>query len=127
MKRGFTLVELILSISLLAIVMYSLISIYITTGLKGSSIEIYVVAQTLAEGKMEECLIRSFDLLIDQAQTNYSGDLSQYSSQITITYVASSDLNSNVAGPTDYKRVAVFIRHPKLGDPVEFDSIRSNY
>ena len=127
MKKGFSLIELVIAIALLGIVMYSLITIYITTGLKGSTAAIYTVAQYLAAEKLEQTLGGSFALVTNQAQTNFTGDLNQYTFQISFNYTTPADFNASVTGPTDYKKVAVLIRHPRLGSPLELAVIRANY
>lgn len=126
MKRGFSLVELIIALVLLAIIMYGALAIFINSGVKGVNVEVFSVAQTLAEDKLEEVMSRDFGWVSSEAQTSFSGNLSSFSAQLIVSYVASGELNTGVVGPTDYKKVTVQIRHPLLSNPTTLESIRAN-
>jgi prepilin-type N-terminal cleavage/methylation domain-containing protein len=127
MRRGFTLFEVIASIVVSGIIIYAVLAIYITSGFKGINVEIYTVAQMLAEDKLEEVMVKDFANVTSASQTNFSGDLSNYSHQIVVNYVQGSNLNNPVGGPTEYKKIRVMIRHTKLTNPVTLESIRANY
>ena len=43
--------------------------------------------------------------------TNFTGDFSNFSAAVNVSYVNSTDLDTAVAGPTDYKRVEVVVGH----------------
>jgi prepilin-type N-terminal cleavage/methylation domain-containing protein len=125
--KGFTLVEVIVSVSVVAIVMYALIAVFVTSGFRGVNVEVFTVAQSLAEGKLEEISARNFAGITGESETNYTGDLSDFSYEVVIDYVASDDLDTPVGFETNYKRVRVQIRHPKLTNPAQFESIRAWY
>lgn len=127
MKKGFTLVEVIVSMVIIAVIIYAAIAIFITSGAKGASVEIFTVAQSLAEGKLEEAMARDFEDVASVEETNFSGDLGSYSCEILSSYVSGEALDTAVAGATDYKKVQVKIRHPKLANPIQLESIRANY
>ena len=126
-RKGFTLVEVIVSVSVVAIVMYALIAVFITAGIKGVNVEVFTVAQSLAEGKLEEISAFNFAGITGESETNYTGDLSGFSYEVVVDYVASGDLDSPVGYETNYKRIRVQIRHPKLTNPAQFESIRTWY
>ncbi|OGC24388.1 hypothetical protein A2291_02560 [candidate division WOR-1 bacterium RIFOXYB2_FULL_42_35] len=126
-KKGFTIIELVVSMVVIAVFVYGAIAIFITAGVKGSSLDTFAVAQSLAEGKLEEVMAQSFTVLTDEAQVSYSGDLSAYSSSVNVDYVAASDLDTVVTGPTGYKRIQVNIGHPDLSNLIQLQSIRSDY
>ena len=58
--KGFTLVEVIVSLVIIAVVMYAAIAVFITSGAKGVNVEIFTVAQSLAEDKLEEAMVHDF-------------------------------------------------------------------
>lgn len=126
-KAGFTLVEVIVSIVVIAIIMYAAIAIFITSGVKGVNVEVFTIAQSLAEGKLEEVTAKDFGAVSSEGETNFSGDLSNYSYEIVVNYVSAEALDSAVGYVTDYKKVQVKIRHPQLGNPTQLESIRANY
>jgi prepilin-type N-terminal cleavage/methylation domain-containing protein len=126
-RAAFTLVEIIVAVMVIAIIMYAGIAIFITSGVKGVNVEVYTIAQTLAEDKLEEFLGRSFDLVSAEAETDFSSDLAEYSYEIIVAYVSSEALDQPVGGPTDYKRVRILIRHPQLANPTSLEVIKANY
>ncbi|MDD5382106.1 MAG: prepilin-type N-terminal cleavage/methylation domain-containing protein [Candidatus Margulisbacteria bacterium] len=123
-RKGFTLVEIIISIIITGIVMYAVLAIFITSSVKGVNIEIFTTAQSLAEGKMEQVMARSFSVVTGESQANYSGDLADYSYQVMVDFVSREALDQPVAYETDYKKIKVLIRHPKLGYPTQVDSLK---
>jgi prepilin-type N-terminal cleavage/methylation domain-containing protein len=126
-KKGFTLIEVIISMVVIAIVMYAAIAIFITSGAKGANVEVFTVAQSLAEGKLEEAMAHEFADVSSEAEINFTGDLSNYSYEIISNYVSGEALDSAVGSATDYKKIQVLIRHSKLANPIQLESIRTNY
>ena len=124
---GFTLVETIMAVAVIAIVMYAVIAIYITSGIRGVNVEVFTVAQSLAEGKLEESMAQTFEALSSVGQTGFSQDLSDYSYRIAVNYVSAEALDTPVASVTEYKKIQVKIRHPKLGNPTQLESLRADF
>ena len=127
MRKGLTLVEVIISMVLIAIIMYSSIQVFISSGAKGANVEVFSVAQSLAENKLEGRLGRTFASISSEAQTAFSTDLSNYSYEIVVNYVSKEALDAPVAYTTNYKKITVLIRHPSLSRPTSLESIRINY
>jgi prepilin-type N-terminal cleavage/methylation domain-containing protein len=126
-RAGFTLVEVILSIVIMSIVMYAVIGVYITSGFKGVNVEAYTVAQALSESVLEEAMSRSFASVADVPETAFSAEaLSEYTYEIVADYVSREALDAAVAGPTDYKKITVRIRHPRLGNPIDLASLKAD-
>lgn len=126
MKKGFSLVEIIVAMTIMAIIMYAAISIFVSAGAKGVNVEVFSVAQSLAENKMEAMLSRDFNLVSSEGQTSFSGNLSSYSSQVIVNFVSHEAFDVTVGGPTAYKKIIVMIRHPFLGNPTTLESIRAD-
>ncbi|MBU0672071.1 MAG: type II secretion system GspH family protein [Candidatus Margulisbacteria bacterium] len=126
-KKGFTLVETIVSTVIIGIIMYAVMAIFITANVKGANVGIFAVAQSLGEGKMEEAMARDFGSLASEDQANFTGDLKPYSYKIVANYVSAAALDLPVTFVTDYKKIAVIVSHPQLGSPVTLESIRANY
>ncbi len=126
-RSGFTMVELVITVIVIAIVMYAVIAIFVTSGFKGVNVDVFTVAQSLAEDKLEEATAQTFDEITDEAQTNFSGDLDDYSYEIEVDYVSAEVLDTVVASPTDYKKIQVRIRHDQLASAVSLEAIRANY
>ncbi len=126
-KQGFTLVEIIMAMAVIAIIMYSVIAVFITSGARGVNVEVFTVAQSLAEGKLEENMAHSFSDVSDEVETNFSGDLGDYSYEIVVNYVSPEALDLPVAFVTDYKKIQARIRHPQLEGAISLEAIRANY
>jgi len=126
-KSGFTLIEVIISMLVIAIVMYALIAIFINTGFKGADIDAFTVAQSLAEGKIEESMAKSFGSISSEVETSFSADLSNYTYEIVVNYVSPEALDVPAGSITDYKKVTILIRHPQLQGVASLESIRTVY
>ena len=126
-RSGFTMVELVITVVVIAIVMYAVIAIFITSGFKGVNVDVFTVAQSLAEDKLEEAMAQTFDDVTDEAETNFTGELEDYSFEIGVDYVTSEALDTVVAYPTDYKRVQIMIRHDQLASAISLEAIKANY
>lgn len=127
MKKGFTLVELVIAMVIIAIIMYAAIAIFVASGARGVNVEVFTVAQSLAEDKLEQAMAQDFGDATDEAEANFSGDLNQYSYEIVMDFVSGEALDTPVASPTDYKKIRVVIRHDLLGGTTSLESIRANY
>jgi len=127
MKKGLTLVEVIISIVLIAIIMYSSVQVFVSSGAKGANVEVFSVAQSLAENKLEGQLGRTFTSISSEVQTAFSTDLSNYTYEIVVNYVSKEALDAPVAYTTNYKKITVLIRHPSLSRPTSLESIRIDY
>ncbi|MBN2057496.1 MAG: type II secretion system protein [Candidatus Saganbacteria bacterium] len=123
-KRGFTLVEVVISMVVIAIVMYASLSIFINSGARESNVEVFTVAQTLAEDKMEETMAKEFTAISDEAASALGGDLGDFSSSVSVAYVTPEALDTAVTGPTNYKRINVRIEHALLGRPASLECIK---
>ena len=126
-RSGFTLIELTITVVVIAIVMYVVIAIFITSGVKGVNVDVFTVAQSLAEDKLEEAMSMDFDDITDEAEVNFSGDLDDFSYEIVVDYVSPEALDTPVGSATDYKKVQILIRHDQLGKPTSLESIRASY
>ena len=126
-RPGFTLVEVIASMVIIAIVMYTAITIFISGGMKSANVDVFTVAQSLAEGKVEELLAKTFTLLTDEASASFSGTLSSYSFEVLVNYVSQGDLNTPVLTQTSFKKILVMIFHPKLALPISLEALKVNY
>ncbi len=128
-KKAFTLVEVIASIVVIGIVVYAVFSIFISSGFKSVNVEIYTVAQTLAEGKLEELLAHTFSGVSAEGETPYSGDLANYTYQVATDYVSPEALDVPIATTesTGYRMIQVMIRHPRLNGPVTLETVKADY
>ena len=126
-RPAFSLIELTISVTLIAIVMYSAIAIYITAGARSVNVEKFSVAQSLAEGKLEQVMARSFNAVTSEAVTAYTGDFAGYSYDVTTNYVTRDALDQAWASSTDYKKIRVRVWNTQLTGPVSLESLRTNY
>lgn len=125
-RPAFSLVEAIITLTVIAIVMYNAIAVFIAANTKSFNIDAFTVAQSLANGKMEEIMARPFSLLTSEASQSSSGALAAFSREATVSFVSAEALNTPVAYGTDYKKITVKIFHPLLTSPLTLESIRSN-
>jgi len=128
-RKGFTLIEVVISMVVIAIIMYSVIAVFITAGVRGVNVEVFTVAQSLAEGKMEEVMALPFDSIQQINATPFLGDLNAYHYQVEVDYVDANNFEEPSLQPqTDYRRIIVTITHPKLEENgITLQSVRANY
>ncbi|MBN2057499.1 MAG: prepilin-type N-terminal cleavage/methylation domain-containing protein [Candidatus Saganbacteria bacterium] len=127
MKRGFSLIELMVSLLVIAIIIYASLSIFVGAGTKGINLEVYTTAQSLAEGMLEEEMTRPFADISSEAATGFSGELNAYTYQLQVDYVSAEAFDQPVGSTTDYKKIAVSIMHPKLNNPITLEAVKANY
>jgi prepilin-type N-terminal cleavage/methylation domain-containing protein len=108
--RGFSLIEVILSIVIIAGCFLGLVVVMSNTTLGNIRIDASTTSTYLARGKMAEMMAKDFSALSSVASTNFGSGFSSYSYTVTVTYVDSADLDTTVVGPTSYKRVDVSVK-----------------
>ncbi|UCG35305.1 MAG: type II secretion system protein [Candidatus Omnitrophota bacterium] len=110
MKRGFSLIELVISTVIISIAALSIAFLY-QQALSGSlEVRELTVATALAKEKMEEVLLLDFGSVADVSDTSFPAPFSNYSYAVNVCYVQSTNLDSCVdPTTTDYKKVEVVI------------------
>ncbi|MBI4491133.1 MAG: prepilin-type N-terminal cleavage/methylation domain-containing protein [Deltaproteobacteria bacterium] len=116
--RGFTMVEVVLSLVVLGVALVPLINLFYE-GAERNKLVPQVVASLLAAEKMEES-IASRAL---QGWTNFTVSPSNYSNidstnfpgyqwKVEVVNVQRNDFNQVVGSSTGYKRITVFVKRP---------------
>ena len=126
-SKGFTLVEAVVTIVIIGIFLTSGISVFVNSGKGNVMNENITVAQSLAEGKMEQVMANSYAAIAAQAVTAYAGNLSQFSSQVVVDYVTQANLDTVSGTDSGYKRIRVIISSAGIPSPIQIESIRANY
>ena len=125
--KGFTLVELVMSIIIIAICAIPTALMFQQAAGKSFITRVTTVATALAEEKMEETLGLGFSGVTDSGPTAFSSPFSDYSYQVTVYYVQAADLNTSVSPTvTAYKNVEVRISHSAVGT-VSLMSLLTSY
>jgi len=109
-KNGFSLIELVIGMVIMALAFYSLISVFMLTAPKTAQIENINKKVYLANGKMEEYLARTFAQATSGETTGpFTGNFSEYNYKIVVTYVSSRDVNTTTREVTNYKKVRTLV------------------
>ena len=131
-EGGFTLIETIVTLLVLSIAAVGVYALF-ATGIKRSADPLLTEQATqLAQGEMDQVLgERSANgfpsiAIVSNSPTCNSVMLAGFTCSRTVYFVNSGALNTQVAGPTDYKHVTVTIAQTTVGS-VSLDSIISNY
>jgi len=104
-KTGFTLIEIMVAISIIAIVFMSVFKMHAQTVSMTASTRFYAVAPVLAKNRLAEFLSQSPDELSDDSG-DFGNDFALYSWKIAVEDVESEDLGTD----TDrMKRIDVVI------------------
>lgn len=112
---GFTLIEVVLVILVLAICLTPLCILVVNVVQKNALSQAQATGAALAEAQMERVTSLRFSAVNNVAETPFSSPFSAYSYEVISDYVNADDLNTAVAGPTDYKRVQVKITNNIIG------------
>jgi prepilin-type N-terminal cleavage/methylation domain-containing protein len=125
-QKGFTLIELIISITIAAIVVLPL-SIFIMEVIARTIMpEYYQVAASLLEGELERVTNLRFTDITNEGPTNFTGNFNNYSYQVSFYYVNPGDLNTSVSPTvTDYKRVTITVSRTSFPN-VSAVTVRAN-
>lgn len=109
MKKGMTLVEVVMATVIIAIAFYSLIAVYATTAQRNVTVETINDKLYLAQEKIEQYLTRPIASIVTVNPTTIeSAGFSDYKYQILVTMVATSDLATTVAS-SPYKKISVLV------------------
>lgn len=121
-QRGFTLIEIIITIVLLAIITSGLMAMFTTFSKSNGDPSVMTQATELAQEKMEQIIAdknnpaRGFTYLSTTGPNNYPAEnaaslgFPNFSRSVNIVYVnPAASLNTGVAGPTNYKNVSVTV------------------
>lgn len=115
MKKGFSLVELILVMTIIAVGLVTMLLVLHSASMNNANAHYMTVAGKLAEAGLEEIMAdrrtRGFDYIVN---TNYPDEdpvagFGNYIRTVNIYFVELSDLNIEAGGVTDYKRVDVIV------------------
>jgi prepilin-type N-terminal cleavage/methylation domain-containing protein len=116
-QRGFTLIEVIITIVLLAILTSGLMAMFTTYSQSNGDPSVITEATELAQEKLDLIIAdkqnpaRGFNYVTN---ANYPGEnpvagFPGFSRNVNVIFVNSGGLNTTVAGPTNYKNVTVII------------------
>lgn len=129
-RQGMTLIEVIMAVVVIGLAFYSVIALYITLAPRTARVENINTKVYLAQEKIEETIARQFANISSSGPTSIeSPGLGNYSYQIVVAYVATSDLNTAVGGPTPYKNVKTKVWGGPLdqSSTVEIISLAASY
>jgi len=124
--QGFTLVELIAGIAIIAISFIALISVFTAVVPRNIDIEGLTRATFLAEDKMEDVLVAPFAGITSESAAYFPPPFNKNLNAVEVHYVGAGDLDTPVAGPTDYKNVKVKV-WGELIDTIEVVTLVTTY
>lgn len=101
------MVELIITMLIIGIAFYALISVFITVTPRNVNLEDLTKATHLAFGKMEETAVKPFPGINSVAATGFTGDFSNFQYQIIVDYVTAAEPDVVAPGSSAFKRVKV--------------------
>ncbi|OGQ05225.1 MAG: hypothetical protein A2W61_01845 [Deltaproteobacteria bacterium RIFCSPLOWO2_01_44_7] len=133
-KKGFSLIEAILTMTILAFGIVGVLTIYQQNIERADEMEQTLIASALAQEKLEQIIhdkkYQSYDYII---QSNYptetlaSEGYAGYTRTTTITAVSPSNLSSPPQGnEAGYTKVTVSVQDP-AGDIVSFDTLVTDW
>jgi prepilin-type N-terminal cleavage/methylation domain-containing protein len=114
LRKGYSLVELVIAIGIISVAFYALISLFATLAPRDIDARSLSVGTHIMNRKIEEVMLKSFPGVTSEAASNLAPPFSGYNTQVVVTYAATADINSVSAVPTKYKKIRVLVWGPKL-------------
>lgn len=109
MVKGFSLIEAVISIVILASSFLGLVHVLSNTTTQNIDIDISTTAVLLAQETMAEEKASAFSGVTSIETTSFGGDFANYFYNVDVRYVNPGNLDQIVAGPTSYKRIVVTV------------------
>lgn len=104
-KKAFTLIELIVSVVIIAIAFYSLVVVFVAVMPKNISVEDSSKAVYLANKLIEQTTAKAFGDVSSSSVANFPSPSNKFSYQLVVDYVTIADPEVVSASPTELKRV----------------------
>ena len=134
--RGFTLVELLVVMIVLAFGLITLLMMLKSASANNADAHFLTVAQKLAEGRLEQVIsdrrtqgfayITNANYVAEDPVTDFPG----YRRKVNIYYVSLANLNTVAGSATNYKRVDVAVEHTSVSSdfpPVEVSTVMTSH
>jgi len=106
-KRGYTLIELVIAIVVVAIGFYSIMALFINVVPKNINVETLSRSSHLANKVAEETLAKGFSNISSVSPTAFSSPFSGYTYMVSVNYASTLEPNNTSMTPTNYKKVEV--------------------
>ena len=130
-QSGFTLVEIVISIVIVAIAFYTLIIVLGNVTIMNVGNQQALKAAFLVERVMEEFTVEGKDWnndYVSRETESFGGDFTNFSNKVDVYYVDLNDLNGcAIVPPTDYKRVEVIVTGEALDVPIKLVTLKVKY
>ncbi|MBU0686857.1 MAG: type II secretion system GspH family protein [Candidatus Margulisbacteria bacterium] len=118
-KKGFTIIELIMTIVIAGIAVYSIIAIFLNVATRNVDLEAVSMAAHLANSKLEEVSSKSYANIVSEAPFSFGGDFSDFSGQVVVNFVSFEALDQVVGIDAGYKKIAVYVSSGLLPASIE--------
>ncbi|PIU40866.1 MAG: hypothetical protein COS99_08145 [Candidatus Omnitrophica bacterium CG07_land_8_20_14_0_80_42_15] len=111
--KGLTLIELIMTIVIASVILIP-VSVVIIESVQNAFLpEHFIAVSSLLESELERVTNLRFSNVVNEGPTEYTGNFSDYSHQVSYYYVDSGNLNTLSASPsTNYKRIQITVSRP---------------
>lgn len=126
MRRGFTLVELAITMIIATIAVYSLLTIFITAATENVDIEALTMGLYLASGRLEEISSQSYDSIASQASAPFSSGFGDFNNEVVVDYVSSEALDTLVETDFGYKKITVRVTSDNLPSSIEVSTLATD-
>ena len=127
-SKGYTLVELVISMVVITIAFYALISVFITVVPQNVKVEEIAKTTYLANRVMDETVVKSFTSIESVPITAFNPPFDQYRYQVVKNYVTTAEPDSVYPGPGSTPLIRVKVRVWKTGSgTLEFTTLVGTY
>ena len=125
-RKGFTLIEVIIAITILGVAFLGLTHVVVSTTEYNIDVDVTTQAVLLSRDVMATTMAKDFDDISDVSTVSFGGGFNDYSYSVDVEYVDAANLNTPVAGPTDYKRIVVTVTANGWAGTISLYNLKAN-
>ncbi len=118
-KKGFTIIELVMTIVIAGIAVYSILTVFLTAATRNVDLEAVSIAAHLAHGKLEEVSSKSYANIVSEVPFSFGGDFTDFSGQVIVNFVTAEALDQVIASDSGYKKIVVYVNSGLLPASIE--------
>ena len=122
-KKGFTLIELIITVLVVSIAVYTLLIIIFTATTNTVQLDTMTTGLHLAKGRLEEVSSQAYSNITAESLSAFGGDFADFNSEVAVFFVSGEALDVPVVVDSGYKKITVKVSSSNLASTIEVSTL----